>query len=162
VSPHARPTRSKSRMIRRYFTLIVLFAMLLGAGVGFVIHSAYSPDQWAGIAGGFSIVTDIFLRLIRMIIAPLVITTLVVGIAHMGGSSTLGRVGARTLGWFVVASIVSLLMGLGLVHLLQPGAGIALPSPSAGADAGVKAGALNLKDFVTHLVPRSIFEAMAN
>jgi Na+/H+-dicarboxylate symporter len=149
-------------MTRRYFTLIVLIAMLLGVVVGFFLHEHAQPERWEGLAGNFSLITDIFLRLIRMIIAPLVLTTLVVGIAHMGGSGSLGRVGARTLGWFVTASIVSLLMGLGLVHLLRPGVGLGLPLPPSTADAGVAAGSLNLSEFITHLVPRSIFEAMAN
>jgi Na+/H+-dicarboxylate symporter len=95
-----------------------------------------------------------------MIIAPLVLSTLVVGIAHMGGTGALGRVGVRTLLWFVTASIVSLCLGLVMVHALQPGVGLGLPLP-AESESAVQASALNLRDFITHLVPRSIFEAMA-
>ena len=63
----------------------------------------------------------VFLKLIKMIIGPLVLSTLVVGIGHMGDAATVGRVGAKTMGWFVTASIVSLLLGLFMVDLLQPG-----------------------------------------
>jgi len=98
-----------------------------------------------------------------MIIAPLVFSTLVVGIAHMGDASSIGRVGIKTLGWFMLASLLSLTLGLIMVQLLQPGAGLAgtlaLPLPSA--DAGVATAGFSLKDFITHVVPASIFDAMA-
>ncbi len=99
-----------------------------------------------------------------MIIAPLVFATLVGGIAHMGDSAALGRIGARSIGWFIGASLVSLTLGLILVNLLQPGVGAfssdALANAST-APPAVEATALSLKDFVTHLVPKSIAEAMA-
>ena len=94
-----------------------------------------------------------FLRLIKMIIAPLVFSTLVAGIAHMGDIAALGRVGVRSLGWFILASLVSLTLGLILVTLLHPGVGLNLPIPPATAASGVETAAFNLKDFVTHLVP---------
>ena len=94
-----------------------------------------------------------------MIIAPLVFSTLVVGIAHMEDTAAIGRVGVKTLGWFMLASLVSLTLGLIMVHLLQPGAGLALPPPPR--DAGVATAGFSLKDFITHLVPTSIFDAMA-
>jgi len=97
-----------------------------------------------------------------MIIAPLVFSTLVVGIAHMGDTKAIGRIGIKTMGWFVVASLVSLLLGLVLVNLLRPGDGLNLPLPEAGAASSLKTSSLSLKEFVTHLVPRSVFEAMAN
>src|SRR5579862_7109275 len=117
--------------MRRRFTLIVIVAMLLGIGVGWAVH-AYAPDAATAksVADNLSIVTDIFLRLIRMIIAPLVFSTLVVGIAHMEDSAAIGRVGVKTLGWFFLASLVSLTIGLIMVQLLQPGAGLALPPPT--------------------------------
>ena len=75
------------------------------------------------VAKDMSLVSSIFLKLIKMIIGPLVLSTLVVGIGHMGDAATVGRVGAKTMGWFVSASIVSLLLGLFMVDLLQPGVG---------------------------------------
>ena len=131
-------------MIQRYFTLIVLAAMILGVITGSWLHQSQPQTAWEGFADNFSLVTDIFLRLIKMIIAPLVLSTLVVGIAHMGGAGGLGRVGARTLGWFILASILSLCLGLALVHLLQPGVGLELPTPD-GAASAVQPSALNLR-----------------
>ena len=121
----------------RRFTLYVLVAMILGILVGFAVNvSVADPDSVKSIAGYLSLVTDVFLRLIKMIIAPLVFSTLVAGIAHMGGSgASLGRIGLRTLGWFIAASLVSLLLGMVMVKLLQPGAGLNLPLPDAGAGA---------------------------
>ena len=146
----------------RRFTLYIVVAMLLGVGVGYVCHVAITdPAQLRELAGWFAIATDVFLRLVKMIIAPLVFSTLVVGIARMGGSRTLGRVGARTMAWFIFASLVSLLLGIVLVTLLAPGASLALPMPPADAASGVKASALSLKEFIVHLVPRSIAEALA-
>ena len=106
--------------------------------------------------------TDIFLRLIKMIIAPLVFSTLVVGVAHMGDPKVVGRVGAKAMVWFVSASLVSLLLGLMLVNILRPGDNLNLPLPDAQASTNLKVASLSMKDFVAHLVPRSIVEAMAN
>jgi Na+/H+-dicarboxylate symporter len=114
------------------------------------------------VAGYCQIGTDLFLRLIKMIIAPLVLSTLTVGIAQLGEPSRLGRVGARTLSWFILASLISLTLGLVLVTWLSPGSGAGFVLPSADADSGVHAGAITLKDFVAHLVPKSAIEAMAN
>ncbi len=152
--------------MRNRFTQLILGAMVLGIVTGFLLNANLDPDAAKTVAGYFSIITDLFLRLIKMIIAPLVLTTLIVGIAHMGDSGSgdspsLGRVTARTLGWFVCASSVSLLLGLFMVNLLQPGVGLNLPLPDEHAAAVLQGSALNLKDFVTHLVPRSIAEAMA-
>jgi Na+/H+-dicarboxylate symporter len=147
-------------MAKRLFLFIIL-AMALGIATGAAVHASASPERALEIAGWFKIVTDIFLRLIKMIIAPLVLTTLIVGIAHMGDARTLGRVGFRTIAWFVGASLVSLTLGLVMVNLLQPGAGFSLDHAST-TDKAPTAEAFTLAGFITHLVPRSIFEAMAN
>jgi Na+/H+-dicarboxylate symporter len=147
----------------RRFTLYVLVAMLLGILAGYAVNvSVADADSVKSIAGYLSLATDIFLRLIKMIIGPLVFSTLVAGIAHMGGAgSSLGRIGLRTLAWFLAASLISLLLGIVMVTLLQPGAALNLPLPEVGAGAPVQSSALSLRDFVVHLVPKSIFEAMA-
>jgi len=119
------------------------------------------PKTAATVAGYISIITDVFLRLIKMIIAPLVFYTLVVGIAHMGDSASVGRIGAKTMLWFVGASLFSLLLGMLMVNLLQPGIGLNLPLPDAGTSTNLKVSSLTLKEFVSHLVPKSIVEAMA-
>jgi Na+/H+-dicarboxylate symporter len=148
------------------FTNLIIGAMVLGIVVGYVLHSSLDPEAAKTMANYFSVITDVFLRLIKMIIAPLVLSTLIVGIAHMGddsggGAASLGRVGARTLGWFVGASLFSLLLGLLMVNLLEPGVGLNLPLPPEQAVAAVQGSGLNIRDFVAHLVPRSIAEAMA-
>ncbi len=137
----------------------IVVAMVLGIIAGYLCHTQLDPADAQQVAGYLSIITDIFIRLVRMIIAPLVLSTLVVGIAHMGDASALGRVGARTLGWFIGASVCSLLLGLLMVNLLEPGVGMGLTPPDTAST--VQGASLNLKDFATHLVPRSIAEAMA-
>ncbi|HVN42395.1 MAG TPA: dicarboxylate/amino acid:cation symporter [Steroidobacteraceae bacterium] len=145
------------------FTSYILAGMLLGILTGWLLNrNVTDPATLARLGADFSIVTDLFLRLIKMIIAPLVFATLVSGIAHMGDSTSLGRVGLRTLLWFLLASVLSLVLGIVMVTLLKPGAALTLPLPPAQASAGVQAAGLTLKEFVTHLVPRSVAEAMAN
>ncbi|MBE7218973.1 MAG: dicarboxylate/amino acid:cation symporter [Caulobacteraceae bacterium] len=144
----------------RSFTLFILAGMGLGLVAGALV-SSLSPDvahakAWAD---GFSLVTDVFLRLIRMIIAPLVLSTLTVGIAHMGRGSAVGRIGLRAIGWFVAAGVVSLVIGMVAAELLRPGAGLALPSAPAG-EAGV-ATSLSPSVFLQHVFPASVVDAMA-
>lgn len=146
-------------MAKRLFQFILL-AMVLGIATGAAVHASASPETAKEIASYFKVITDIFLRLIKMIIAPLVLTTLIVGIAHMGDAKTLGRVGFRTIAWFIGASLVSLSLGLLMVNLLQPGAGFSLDQAST-TDTAPTAEAFTLAGFITHLVPRSIIEAMA-
>ena len=147
---------------KRPITTYIVIAMILGVLVGYSCHQAFpDPGTAKEIAGYISVFTDIFLRLIKMIIAPLVFSTLVVGIAHMGDASTVGRVGVKALGWFIVASFLSLSLGLVLATALQPGHNIGLPLPDVGAATNLKTNAFTLKDFITHLVPKSVAEAMA-
>jgi Na+/H+-dicarboxylate symporter len=150
-------------MRKMKLTTWILISMLAGIGVGWMCHELLpTPETAKNVAGYISLFTDVFLRLIKMIIAPLVFSTLVVGIAHMGDTKSIGRIGLKTMGWFVTASLVSLLLGLILVNILQPGASLNLPLPDAGASSNLKTSSLSLKEFITHLVPRSVFEAMAN
>ncbi|MDO8377689.1 dicarboxylate/amino acid:cation symporter [Phenylobacterium sp.] len=148
--------------MNRLFTAFIVGAMVLGVAVGWAVNQYASPDQAKTVADNLSIITDVFLRLIKMIIAPLVFATLVAGIAHMEDAATVGRVGAKALGWFITASIVSLTIGLVMSHLLHPGSGLALPNPDVAAGAAVDVSKFTLRDFITHLVPKSIVEAMAN
>ena len=148
--------------MNRLFTAFIVGAMVLGVAVGWGVNQYASPEQAKEVASNLSIITDVFLRLIKMIIAPLVFATLVAGIAHMEDAATVGRVGAKALGWFITASIVSLTIGLIMSHLLHPGAGLALPNPDAVAGATVDVSKFTLREFITHLVPKSIVEAMAN
>ncbi|AMG72507.1 MULTISPECIES: dicarboxylate/amino acid:cation symporter [Sphingopyxis] len=147
--------------MNRAFAFILIFAMVAGIAAGWFVNSHYPAARAAEIADNLSILTDLFLRLIKMIIAPLVFATLVAGIAHMEDAAAIGRVGAKTMGWFIGASIVSLSIGLVMVHLLQPGASLALDLPTTGAEGLVATGDFSLKQFVTHLIPQSIVQAMA-
>ena len=123
-------------------TRFILIALVLGIIAGWAINysiddgSPASADRLKSIADYLSIVTALFLRLIKMIIAPLVFSTLVAGIAHMGDVAALGRVGIRSLGWFILASLVSLTLGLLLVTALHPGVGLNLAIPSAATTSG--------------------------
>lgn len=148
---------------RRNITSYIVIAMILGIAVGYGCHSAFpDPAIAKEIAGYVSLLSDVFLRLIKMIIAPLVFATLTVGIAHMGDTGAVGRVGVKALGWFFIASFTSLLLGLLAATLLQPGSHLSLPLPATDAAVNLKTSAFTLKDFVIHLVPKSIAEAMAN
>jgi Na+/H+-dicarboxylate symporter len=111
---------------------------------------------------GFTILSDIFLRLIKMIVGPLVFTTLVVGVAKVGDIKAVGRIGGKTLLWFLSATLVSLLLGMLLVNLFKPGAAMHLPLPDSHLGTDIKATGLSLKDFIGHVFPKSFFEAMAN
>ena len=145
------------------FTWWILGGMVLGIVVGYILHATIpDPKEAAIVAGYFTIITDLFLRLIKMIIAPLVFSMLVVGIAHMGDTESIGRIGLKAMAWFIAASLVSLTLGMVMVNILRPGENLGLPLPEASASTNLKVSALTLKEFVTHLVPRSIVEAMAN
>lgn len=141
-------------------TIAILIAMVLGIVTGQGLRWL-TPELATSFADNITLLTDIFLRLIKMIIAPLVFTTLVVGIAKMGDTRTVGRIGIKTLGWFMMASLLSLTLGLIMVHLLSPGVGLNLSLPDGTSTSGISAGAISLKDFVSHAIPKSVVEAMA-
>ena len=142
-------------------TLAILTTMMLGIATG-QGYRLFAPDHAPAFADNITLLTDIFLRLIKMIIAPLVFTTLVVGIAKMGDTRTVGRIGVKTLGWFMLASLMSLSLGLLMVTLMQPGSGLSLPLPPESASSGLATASLSLRDFIAHAIPKSLVEAMAN
>jgi Na+/H+-dicarboxylate symporter len=153
--------------VARRLTYFILAGLVLGVVTGWAINASIdngSPEaaeRLKTIAGYFSILTTVFLNLIKMIIAPLVLSTMVVGIAHMGDTSALGRVGLKAFGWFVCASLVSLSLGLVLVNALEPGVGLALTIPPADAASGVDRSAFDLAKFIAHIFPTSMVKAMA-
>ncbi len=131
----------------------IFSGMLLGILVGYF---------WKDMAGHFQILSDIFMRLIKMIIAPLVFSVLVVGIAKVGDFKSVGRIGIKTLLYFTSAAILSLLLGLLLVNLTKPGVGMALQIPNSSAVTGIeKAKSFNATTFIEHMIPSSIADAMA-
>ena len=118
----------------------ILIALVTGILTGWLVNVyAGSPEAAKQVAYYLGIVTDVFLRLIKMIIAPLVLSTLTLGVAHMGGGGAIGRTFARTMAWFISASVVSLALGILMVNILQPGVGVGLPLPEANAASGVAA-----------------------
>ena len=143
-------------------TTWIVIALVLGIIVGYLCNTM-APDAAAAkeMASYFSALADIFLRLVKMIIAPLVFATLVGGIASIGDSKTVGRIGMKAMGWFVTASFISLLLGLLWANFLQPGVNMHLPLPDAGAATNLKTSSLNFRDFMVNVFPKSIFEAMA-
>ncbi|VWB48585.1 C4-dicarboxylate ABC transporter [Burkholderia arboris] len=148
--------------MKNRLTLSIAIGMILGVAAGYACHTSIAdPGTLKTIAGYFSIVTDIFLRLIKMIIAPLVFVTLVSGLAGMDGGEDVGRIGLRSVAWFLCASLVSLGLGLVMANALQPGAGLNLAETAGEANLGLNTAALNARDVITHAFPTSLLDAMA-
>ncbi|EBM3802933.1 dicarboxylate/amino acid:cation symporter [Salmonella enterica] len=143
-------------------TKMIILGLILGMIAGVIINNMTSAETAKAYAGEISIFTTIFLRLIKMVIAPLVISTLVVGIAKMGDTKTLGRIFSKTFFLFICASLLSIALGLVMVNLFQPGVGINFVPHDTGAVAAVQAEPFTLKVFISHAVPTSIVDAMAH
>lgn len=141
-------------------TRYIVIGLVLGIAAGYVCYELF-PESSGGFAETAALLPTAFLRLIKMIIAPLVFSTLVVGIAKMGDIATVGRIGGKALGWFIFASLVSLTLGLILVQLFEPGKAMQLQIPQHSAASGVQADALSLAGFISHTIPTSVIDAMA-
>jgi Na+/H+-dicarboxylate symporter len=141
----------------------ILIAMLLGAVLGVIIHNTVSTEGASEFSAKIKMLATIFIRLVQMIISPLVFTTLVVGIAKLGDIKAVGRIGGKALGWFFTASFISLLIGMFYVNLLEPGVGLNLSNVdlATASDVTGKTQSLSFENFIEHIVPKSIFEAMA-
>jgi Na+/H+-dicarboxylate symporter len=136
--------------------------MVLGIVVGYLINTQVQDEnQIKSLADNFSILSEVFLTLIKMIIAPLVFSTLVVGIAHMGDAAAIGRVFFKALAWFLSASLISLVLGLIFSNVMQPGANLNFPIPDAQLSANLATAEFTFHDFVKHLIPASFIDAMA-
>ena len=144
-------------------TVFILVAMVLGATLGAIIHNTCDPQTAANFSTYIKLLATIFIRLVQMIIAPLVFTTLVVGIAKLGDINTVGRIGGKALAWFLSASFVSLIIGLLWVNFLKPGYGLNLADVdlSAAGEVTDKTQDFSIQHFVEHIIPKSVFEAMA-
>ncbi|MDB5136652.1 MAG: C4-dicarboxylate transporter [Mucilaginibacter sp.] len=151
-----------SRIVQLKDTTVAEFKQLNAARVIDVKERTDAVTTREDKLEGFTILSDIFLRLIKMIVAPLVFTTLVVGVAKVGDINAVGRIGGKTLLWFLSATLVSLLLGMLLVNLFNPGGTMHLALPDSHLGTDIKKSALSLKDFVGHVFPRSFIEAMAN
>ncbi|HEV7329510.1 MAG TPA: dicarboxylate/amino acid:cation symporter [Flavisolibacter sp.] len=144
-------------------TFYIILSMILGVVVGYLIHTSSGAAFQAQFATNIKLLSTIFIRLVQMIIAPLVFTTLVVGIAKLGDLKTVGRVGGKAILWFVTASLASLLIGLVLVNVFEPGKYISLDQRDVASleDLATKQKGFSLQNFVEHVIPRSFVEAMA-
>ena len=151
--------RSSNRL-----TIYILIAMAFGIVTGYVVNQYYPEATRTIFSTNIKLLTTVFLRLVQMIIAPLVFSTLVVGIAKLGDLKTVGRVGGKSLLWFVTASLISLTLGMLLVNYFHPGSGINLGNANADAakDLIGKTEGFSLPKFVEHVFPKSIFEALAS
>lgn len=147
----------------RRLTLYILIGMILGVIVGYIVRVTVPADSEAFTywLRSFTLLSTIFLNLIKLIVAPLILGTLVAGIAHMGDSSALGRIGSRAIAWFILASLISISLGLIMVNFFEPGAGLNL---TVGAHSLAEVGEvkkLDLFEFIEHVFPKNIFQAMA-
>jgi Na+/H+-dicarboxylate symporter len=158
----------------------IFIGMTLGIIVGYFIHNHFDLGQFSikdstlltpeqvkaneGVKDWSSylqLLSKIFLRLIQMILGPLVFSILSVGIAKLGDFKVVGRIGLKTLGYFYFATILSLITGMIAVNLMKPGKVMMLDLPSTGTDTGVEAKKMTLENFITHVFPKSIFEALS-
>ena len=157
-------TETSKPPLLRNLTFQILIAMILGATLGIIIHTNCEVAFAKEFSDQIKILATIFIRLVQMIISPLVFTTLVVGIAKLGDIKTVGRIGGKALGWFFSASFISLLIGMFWVNVLQPGVGLNLNNVdlSAAAEVTEKTHNFSAYNFIEHIFPKSIFEAMAN
>jgi Na+/H+-dicarboxylate symporter len=144
-------------------TLFIVVAMLAGITVGYMLNGNYAGNipLRDKILEPFSLLADIFLRMVKMIIAPLVFSTLVVGVAKQGNVKAVGRVGGKSILWFIGGALLSLTLGMVLVNFFQPGIGLNLPLPEAAPGVDTMHKSLSLKEFVSHIFPTSIIDAMA-
>ncbi|WP_313488673.1 dicarboxylate/amino acid:cation symporter [Pseudescherichia sp.] len=148
-------------MKSKSLTTMIIAGLILGIIAGFMVNRVASPETAKAYSQDISILTTIFLRLIKMIIAPLIISTLVVGIAKMGDAKTLGRIFSKTLSLFICASLISIALGLVIVNIFQPGSGINFVAHDAASVAALKTEPFTFNVFISHAIPTSIVDAMA-
>lgn len=144
-------------------TVQILLAMILGAILGVYVHQSYPDTTAKEFSTYIKLLATVFIRLVQMIIAPLVFTTLVVGIAKLGDIKAVGRIGGKALGWFLTASLISLLIGMFWVNVLQPGIGLNLSDVdmSTASEVTEKTQHFSAQNFIEHIIPKSVVEAMA-
>ena len=159
----------------------IFIGMTLGILVGYFIHNHFdlgqfilskdaslSPEQAKAndslkeFSSYLQLLSKIFLRMIQMILGPLVFSILTVGVAKLGDFKVVGRIGIKTLGYFYFATILSLITGLVAVNILKPGKVMTLDLPATGTDTGIEAKKMTLENFITHVFPKSIFEALSS
>ncbi|MEY2829454.1 MAG: hypothetical protein RIQ33_1312 [Bacteroidota bacterium] len=153
-------------MQKNRLTIFIFSSMLIGALVGTIIHYNNTTNGHTDVAfytDKISVLTKIFLNLIKMIIGPLVLASLISGVAKLGDVKVVGRIGGKTLAWFLFATIISLSLGMVLVNVFQPGAGMVnVPMAEDAVKSTVSSTHINFSDFVSHIFPTSVFKALAD
>ncbi len=146
----------------------ILIALVLGIALGAVLHEQQESRQWL-ISNILSPAGDIFIRLIKMIVVPIVIATLIVGIAGVGDAKKLGRIGFKTILYFEIITTVAIILGITLANVFQPGHGIDMSTLTAvdisqyqKTTEQVQSGSHSLVGTVLSLIPPNIFAAMAH
>lgn len=142
-----------------HLTRCIMIGLALGILVGWMVNQGMlagiaSNETWAR---SFQVLSTIFLNLIKMLVAPLVLATIVSGLAHMGDSAAVGRIGFRAIVWFILASFISISLGLLMVNLFQPGVGVDLAAPTKAIGEVKK---LDMFEFIEHIFPKNIITAM--
>ncbi len=157
-------TETQKKSLLSNLTFQILIAVVLGGLLGVFVFKNFDESTRESFSKNIKLLATVFIRLVQMIIAPLVFTTLVVGIAKLGDIKSVGRIGGRALGWFFTASFISLLIGMFWVNLLEPGKNIKLPDLNAEKASEIveKTQGFSAQNFVEHIIPRSVVEAMAN
>jgi len=145
--------------VDRKLTTWILVGMALGVVAGYAVNQSFDTETATVWASWFKLLSDIFLSLVKMLVAPLILSTIVVGIAHMNDSAALGRIGFRAITWFIIASFISIGLGLLLVNLFQPGVGAPVGAADISAVGEVKK--LDGREFILHIFPKNFFEAMS-
>jgi Na+/H+-dicarboxylate symporter len=145
--------------VDRKLTMWILAGMILGVIAGFIVNQMLVTESAAVWASWFKLLSDIFLSLVKMLVAPLILSTIVVGIAHMGDSAALGRIGFRAISWFIIASFISIGLGLVLVNFFQPGVGAPVGAADLSSIGEVKK--LDGREFLLNIFPKNFFESMS-
>ncbi len=148
-------------LLARHLTACIMGGMVLGVVVGYLVNQdllagVMTTEHWAR---SFQVLSTIFLNLIKMVVAPLVLATIVSGLAHMNDSAAVGRIGFRAILWFIVASFISISLGLLMVNLFQPGVGVDLTASAASVGEVKK---LDMFEFIEHIFPKNVIQAMAD
>lgn len=145
----------------------ILTALVLGIVVGAVLHNQPDNREWL-VTNILSPAGDIFIHLIKMIVVPIVISSLIVGIAGVGDAKKLGRIGVKTILYFEVITTIAIVVGITLANVFQPGTGIDMStlatvdiSKYEATTAEVQGGPHSLVTTILSLIPQNIFASMA-
>jgi len=152
-----------AKKFRITLTTQIFIGLVLGVALGFAIHQLDSdPAHKAQIIAWVRVLSRVFLNLIKVIIGPLIFSTLVVGIAGAGSFKEIGRIGLKALIYFEIVTTLALFIGLGAVNLTKPGAGVNLPTEQSAEarELAARAGNMSAQDHIVTIFPTSVAESM--